>query len=170
MRRMGCLVFWAATLLTTLTLPADSQNAGPYPLRKDRPPPVGLTPQASAYTGIAPGAFNPTSGPTKDRSAIGLIPLTAAYPSTGPGAFNPNFGQKEAGQYGLGQVVPMFLAPPIYWPSLPANSAPVNSVKPPAVPFDPNAQPLTDQQGVMADQLEQLSAEVNRLKGSNAQP
>jgi hypothetical protein len=64
----------------------------------------------------------------------------------------------------------MFLAPPIYWPSLPANSAPVNSVKPPAVPSDPNAQALTDQQGVMADQLEQLSAEVNRLKSSNAPP
>jgi hypothetical protein len=170
MRRMGFSVFWAATLLTTLALSADSQNAEPYPLRKDRPAPVGLTPPAASYTGITPGAFNSTSEPRKEKAPIGLIPPTAVYPSTAPGAFNPNFGQKEAGQYGLGQVGPLFLAPPLYWPSLPANSAPVNSVKPPAVPSEPNAQALTDQQGVMADQLEQLSAEVNRLKGSNAPP
>jgi hypothetical protein len=170
MRRMGFSVFWAATLVAALALSSYSQNAEPYPVRKDRPPPVGLTPPAAAYTGITPGAFSTTSGPRKEMAPIGLTPPTAAYPYTAPGAFNTNFWQKGGDQYGLGQVVPVFLAPPIYWPSLPANSAPVNSVKPPALPSDPKAQALTDQQGMMADQLEQLSAEVNRVKSNNAQP
>jgi hypothetical protein len=168
MRHMGFSVFWAATLLTALAPSGYSQNAEPYPVRKDRPPPVGLTPPAAAYTGITPGAFSTTSGPRKEMAPIGLTPPAAAYPYTAPSAFNTNFWQKGADQYGLGQVVPVFLAPPIYWPSLPVNSAPINSVKPPAVLSDPKAQALTDQQGVMADQLEQLSAEVNRVKSINA--
>src|SRR4051794_34629835 len=56
MRRMGSSVFWAATLLSALDLSSYSQNAEPYPVRKDRPPPVGLTPVAAAYTGITLGA------------------------------------------------------------------------------------------------------------------
>src|SRR3954465_14111203 len=119
MRRMGFSVFWAATLVAALALSSYCQNVEPYPVRKDRPPPVGLTPVTAAYTGITPGAFSTTSGPTKEIAPIGLTPPTAVYPSTHPGAFNVNFGQKGADQYGLGQVVPMFFAPPIYWPPLP---------------------------------------------------
>src|SRR5436305_13063619 len=108
MRRMGFLVFWAATLLTTLALPADSQNAEPYPLRKDRPPPVGLTPPAASYTGIAPGAYN-----------------TPVEPRVEP--------RKEAKPPALGPVAPVWVVP-MYWPPLADPSWQLNSVKPPAPP------------------------------------
>jgi hypothetical protein len=150
MRRMGFLVFWAATLLTTLALPADSQNAGPYPIRKDIPPPVGLTPPAASYTGIAPGAFNTPVEP-----------------------------RKEAKPPGRGPVAPVWVVPPMYWPPLVDPSWQLNSVKPPApppappppaAPSAPLALAVAEQQSIMAEQLEQLSAEVNRLRDSPAPP
>lgn len=139
-------VFWAATLLTTLVLPVDSQNAEPYPIRKDIAPPVGLTPPAASYTGIAPGAFNTPVEP-----------------------------RKEAKPPALGPVAPVWVVPPMYWPSLPDPSWQLNSVKPPttpppAAPAAPLAPPLAEQQSMMAGQLEQLSTEVNRLRDSPAPP
>jgi hypothetical protein len=143
---MGFLVFGAATLLTALALPADSQNAEPYPIRKDIAPPVGLTPQAAGYTGIAPGAFNTPVEP-----------------------------RKEAKPPALGPVAPVWVVPPMYWPSLPDPSWQLNSVKPPAppppaAPAAPLAPALAEQQSMLAGQLEQLSAEVNRLRDSPAPP
>src|SRR3982751_3991743 len=102
---MGFLVFWAATLLTTLALPADSQNAEPYPVRKDRPTPPGLTPQAAGPTGIAPGAFNTSVEP-----------------------------RKKAKPPALESVAPVWVVPPMYWfadPSWQLNSVTPPATPPP---------------------------------------
>src|SRR5947208_14925303 len=105
MTRMGFSVFWAATLVAALALSSYCQNVEPYPVRKDRPPPVGLTPPAAAYTGITPGAFSTTSGRRKEMAPIGLTPPTAAYPYTALSAFNTKLWEQGAVQYGLVQVV-----------------------------------------------------------------
>ena len=61
------------------------------------------------------------------------------------------------------------------WPSLADPSWQLNSVKPPATPppaapAAPLAPALAEQQSMMVGQLEQLSAEVNHLRGSPAPP
>jgi hypothetical protein len=69
-------------------------------------------------------------------------------------------------------VVPVWVVPPLYGPSLPDPSGPFNPVKPPvapsAAPAAPSAPALAEPSSVMAGELERLSAEVNRLRDSPA--
>jgi hypothetical protein len=129
MQRMGCSVFWAATLFTTVAHPVGSQTAEksnlwggqPYPIRKDIAPPVGLTP-AAAYTGIAPGALNTPVEPRKEPRPPALGPWCRcgwSLPCTGPRSRTPP-GRSTLSNRRSPLLLPLPLRVPQRWPSHPA--------------------------------------------------
>src|SRR3954470_4621443 len=72
--------------------PVQNLGGRPYPIRRDLPPPVGLTPPAAAYTGISPGALKSygSGGRGSWGYGGGFIGAPAIFPYWGYDSnFNP---------------------------------------------------------------------------------
>lgn len=97
---------------------------------------------------------------------IGLNAPAASYTGILPGALKPINGRRGS------QYFPGFVAPPLFLPTYVdpfySSFGGYNDSAPP--PVDPNAQALAESQNVLAQQVEQLTAQIQEMKNSNAQP
>ena len=122
--------------------PQSNTGGRPFPIRSDYAPPTGLTPQAAGYTGIAPGGLK-TIGP---RSRYPFIPIFA------PPIFFPGYPGGPGGFYNS--------------PFSP-TVAPYNEQN----PDQANSSTMLANQDAMAQELRNLSAQMDDLKsGSPATP
>ena len=140
--------------------PASGLGLGgqPYPIRRDIPTPLGLNAPASAYTGILPGALNSSNGTRGSRNySAGQRETTSHHEGTN--------GRRGSRYY------PGFVASPLYLPTYvdPFFSSFGGYDNPEPPPVDPNAQALAESQNALAQQVEQLAAQVQEMKNSNAQ-
>jgi hypothetical protein len=95
---------------------------------------------------------------------VGLNPSAASYTGISPGALKPINGNRGRGFF------PGFVAPsvvlPSYWDLGLSSFGGYNDSIP---PVDPNAQSLAESQNALAQQIQQLTDEIQQMKSSGQQ-
>ena len=96
---------------------------------------------------------------------VGLNPPASAYTGILPGGLKSVNGYRGYGSRGF----PIFAAAPLFWsPYIDPGFSSFGDYNG-APPIDPNAQALADSQESLAQQIQQLTAEVQSLKNSGQQ-
>ncbi len=117
---------------------------------------------------------SPSSGPnlggrpypirTDIPTPVGLNSPASAYTGILPGAYRIGSGYSRGSRFYGG-----FVAPPLYLPYLDTGFSSFPGYENSAPPIDPNAQAMADSQEVLAQQVQQLAAEIQNMKSNGQQ-